>query len=150
MDSLQNTHYCITQVIQYILLLEIDHHGGIPIYRQIMDQIRRGIVTGQLRPDQQVEQVRSLSARLKINPMTVSKAYSFLEREGLLTRRRGIGLFVSAQSEEPQQRIKSKLLRNLMKEAAIQSIQMGFSENEVMEELEKQFKAIGKNKRSNS
>ncbi len=115
-----------------------------------MDQIRRGIVTGQLRPDQQVEQVRSLSARLKINPMTVSKAYSFLEREGLLTRRRGIGLFVSAQSEEPQQRIKSKLLRNLMKEAAIQSIQMGFSENEVMEELEKQFKAIGKNKRSNS
>jgi len=132
------------------LLLEIDHHGGIPIYRQIMDQIRRGIVTGQLRPDQQVEQVRSLSARLKINPMTVSKAYSFLEREGLLTRRRGIGLFVSAQSEEPQQRIKSKLLRNLMKEAAIQSIQMGFSENEVMEELEKQFKAIGKNKRSNS
>jgi GntR family transcriptional regulator len=132
------------------MLLEIDHHGGIPIYRQIMDQIRRGIVTGQLRPDQQVEQVRSLSARLKINPMTVSKAYSFLEREGLLTRRRGIGLFVSAQSEEPQQRIKSKLLRNLMKEAAIQSIQMGFSENEVMEELEKQFKAIGKNKRSNS
>ena len=132
------------------MLLEIDHHGGIPIYRQIMDQIRRGIVTGQLRPDQQLEQVRSLSARLKINPMTVSKAYSFLEREGLLTRRRGIGLFVSAQSEEPQQRIKSKLLRNLMKEAAIQSIQMGFSENEVMEELEKQFKAIGKNKRSNS
>ncbi len=77
------------------MILQIDTHGGVPIYRQIMDQVRQLILTGQLLEGDRVEQVRSLAARVKVNPMTVSKAYGYLEQEGLIERRRGVGLFVA-------------------------------------------------------
>ncbi len=77
------------------MLLEIDHHSGVPIYRQIIRQIRQQIMTGGLKEGDQLETVRNLAARLKVNPMTISKAYSFLEAEGLVERKRGIGLFVA-------------------------------------------------------
>ena len=78
------------------MLLQIDHHSGQPIYRQVIDQIRRQVVAGQLRQGEQLPSVRDLAGQLRVNPMTISKAYSLLEMEGLLDRRRGVGLFVVA------------------------------------------------------
>jgi GntR family transcriptional regulator len=66
------------------MLFEIDTHSGVPIFRQIIDQIRKQITTGLLPEGRQLETVRDLAARLKVNPMTISKAYSLLEAEGLL------------------------------------------------------------------
>ena len=77
------------------MLLEIDHHSGVPIYRQVIEQIRRQIMAGQLTEGQQLDSVRDLAGRLRVNPMTISKAYALLEVEGLAERRRGIGLFVA-------------------------------------------------------
>ncbi len=77
------------------MLVEIDTHSGVPIYRQVIEQIRRQIMTGQLAEGGQLPTVRDLAKRLKVNPMTVSKAYSLLEIEGLVERRRGVGLFVA-------------------------------------------------------
>ena len=65
------------------MLLDIDTHSGVPIYRQIMDQIRSQILTGELPEARQLDTVRELARRLKVNPMTISKAYSFLEAEGV-------------------------------------------------------------------
>ena len=77
------------------MILVIDTHSGVPIYRQLMDQITRQILAGQIRPGDQLPTVRELAVRLKINPMTISKAYSLLESTGILQRQRGIGLFVA-------------------------------------------------------
>jgi GntR family transcriptional regulator len=112
------------------MIFEIDTHGGVPIYRQVMDQIRRQIMTGRLAAGEQLESVKSLSARLKVNPMTVSKAYGFLVEEGIVERRRGVGLFVNPIRKDRKKRIKTQLLRDALKKAAALAVQMGVSEEE--------------------
>lgn len=63
--------------------------SGIPIYRQLADQIRRMIAGGQLKAGDDLPSVRELAVEHAVNPMTISKAYSLLEAEGLLMRQRG-------------------------------------------------------------
>ena len=66
-----------------------------PIYRQLVDQARRLIAGGQLAPGDAMPSVRDIAQALALNPMTVSKAYGILEMEGVLTRRRGLGMVVA-------------------------------------------------------
>jgi len=63
--------------------------SGIPIYRQLLEQVRRMVASGQLAPGAELPSVRELAIQHAVNPMTVSKAYSLLEAEGLLERNRG-------------------------------------------------------------
>jgi len=122
------------------MLLEIDHHSGVPIYRQVIRQIRQQIMTEGLKEGGQLETVRELAARLKVNPMTISKAYSFLEAEGLVERKRGIGLFVSKVKKGQRDKIKARLLNNIVNKAAITAIQLGVSEGEAIESFKKHYK----------
>ena len=78
------------------MFLPIDVANGLPIYRQIMDQVRRMAASGALKAGQQIPSVREASATLQINPLTVGKAYGELEREGVLEMRRGLGMFAAA------------------------------------------------------
>ena len=130
------------------MLLEIDHHSGVPIYRQVITQIRQQIMTDGLQAGDQLETVRDLAARLNVNPMTISKAYSFLEAEGLVERKRGIGLFVVKVKKSQQTQIKNKLLNNVISKAAITAIQLGVLENEAIESLKKYYRQYNsKNRR---
>jgi GntR family transcriptional regulator len=73
------------------------HPGsGIPIYRQLVEQVRRLIAGGQLAPGAELPSVRDLAVEYAVNPMTISKAYSLLEAEGLLERNRGRPMTVAA------------------------------------------------------
>jgi GntR family transcriptional regulator len=72
-----------------------DLKSGVPIYRQIQDQIRYGIASGKLQPGEQLPTVRSLAVDLGVNPNTVIKAYTELERLGILTTEQGSGTFVA-------------------------------------------------------
>jgi GntR family transcriptional regulator len=73
------------------------HPGsGIPIYRQLVDQVRRLIAGGQLPPGAELPSVRDLAVQYAVNPMTISKAYSLLEAQGLLERNRGKPMTVAA------------------------------------------------------
>jgi GntR family transcriptional regulator len=64
-------------------------HSGVPIYRQLSEQIRRMAASGQLQPGTELPSIRDLAIQYAINPMTVSKVYSLLEAEGVLERHRG-------------------------------------------------------------
>ncbi len=121
------------------MLLEIDHHSGVPIYRQVIRQIRQQIMTDGLKHEEQLETVRDLAGRLKVNPMTISKAYSFLEAEGLVERKRGIGLFVAKVRKGQRDQIRAKLLKSIVNKAAITAIQLGVSEEEAMETFRKHY-----------
>ncbi|WP_306395780.1 GntR family transcriptional regulator [Telluria beijingensis] len=66
-----------------------------PIYRQLVDQVRRLVAGGQLAPGDALPSVRDVALQLAVNPMTVSKAYGLLEHEGVLERRRGVGMLVA-------------------------------------------------------
>ena len=121
------------------MLLEIDHHSGIPIYRQVIDHVRGQIMAGRLVTGEQVETVRELASRLKVNPMTISKAYSFLEVEGLLERRRGVGLFVAEMPGDQHKEVKLELLRNAVEKAAITSIEFDVPSEEAVKLFKKMY-----------
>ncbi len=89
-----------------------------PIYRQMVEQTRRMIASGLLAADEAMPSVREVAAHHAINPMTVSKAYSLLEMEGLLERHRGKGMVVAAQ----RNKMKSQSARLDLIDPAIQAL----------------------------
>ena len=76
-------------------LFVVHASSGVPIYRQLVDQVEALVAGGRLRPGDVVPSVRQVAATLGINPMTVSKAWSRLEADGVLTRDRGRGMVVA-------------------------------------------------------
>nr|MDT0665973.1 GntR family transcriptional regulator [Micromonospora sp. DSM 115978] len=74
--------------------------GRSPIYRQIADQVSAEILRGDLRPDDQVMSTNQYAAHYRINPATAAKAFQQLVDDGLLYKKRGIGMFVSADAPE--------------------------------------------------
>jgi GntR family transcriptional regulator len=125
------------------MLVQIDHHSGQPIYRQVIDQIRRQILAGQLPEGQQLDSVRELAGRLKVNPMTISKAYSLLEIEGLLERRRGVGLFVARIRPGQRSQSKSQLLEQVLAKAVATAVQFEIPAEEVHALTERLFERYG-------
>jgi len=78
------------------MLLRPNPSSGVPIYLQLMEQVKHAIETGALRPGEQLPGIRPLAEELVINPNTVAKAYRELEHEGVIELRHGAGAFVSA------------------------------------------------------
>lgn len=76
------------------MFLPIDPSSGLPVYRQIMDQVRRMIVAGRLQVGERLPSIRDLATSLGLNPLTVGKAYGELERARVIEMRRGLGMFV--------------------------------------------------------
>ncbi|QOC24119.1 GntR family transcriptional regulator [Wenzhouxiangella sp. AB-CW3] len=90
-------------------MLRIDSSSGVPLYRQIVDQIQWMISAGRLQEGDELPSVRDIARHHQINPMTVSKAYSLMEAEGLVERQRGKPMRVrtlSLQPESPALRLK--------------------------------------------
>jgi GntR family transcriptional regulator len=90
-------------------MFTLDPHSGIPIYRQLQEQVRRLVASGQLKAGTELPSVRDLAITHAVNPMTVSKAYSLLEAEGLLQRNRGRPMTVAARRravDSPERRMK--------------------------------------------
>ena len=114
------------------MLLVIDHHNGVPAYRQIMDQIKVQIAAGVLPAGTEMASTRGLSADLSLNPMTISKAYGLLEREGVLERRRGQTLVVRALSAGEHQTSKLEPLRQQLASAAVLARQLGISREQAL------------------
>ena len=85
-----------------MLLLRPNPSSGVPIYLQLMEQVKHGIETGALKPGDQLPGIRPLAEELVINPNTVAKAYRELEHEGVIELRHGAGAFVSDNHRAPQ------------------------------------------------
>jgi len=83
-----------------IRLFSINSSSGIPIYRQLIDQIKQAIRMNLLSEDQQLPSVRKLASNLQINPMTISKAFAQLEIEGVLIRKRGVGMLIAKNKKQ--------------------------------------------------
>jgi GntR family transcriptional regulator len=74
----------------------LDPHSSVPIYQQLIDQVRRLVASGLLAPGAELPSVRDMAQEHTVHPMTISRAYSLLESEGLLERRRGKPMAVAA------------------------------------------------------
>lgn len=77
-------------------MFRLDGGSGVPIYRQLVQQVRREVMLGRLQPGEQLPTVKEVVDALAVNPNTVVKAYGELEHEGIVVRRQGVGTFVAA------------------------------------------------------
>ena len=117
-------------------MLSIDSSDNRPIYVQIMDEIRRGIVLGTWRPDEPLPSVRQLAVELRVNPNTVQQAYRELERDGVIYTRRGQGSFVASRAEPAEER--TELLRDVARRMLQEGYRHGFTAQELADALERE------------
>ena len=94
-------------------MFRFDAGSGVPIYRQLVQQVRRDVMLGRLRPGDQLPSVKEVVDALSVNPNTVVKAFSELEHEGLVVRRQGVGTFVAAAPSVTSLPVTAKLLASL-------------------------------------
>jgi GntR family transcriptional regulator len=104
-----------------------------PIYRQLVEQVRRLVAAGQLAPGDGLPSVREVAQALTLNPMTVSKAYGLLEMEGLLTRKRGMGMSVAERPATGRSAAaRAELLRPTLERAALEARQLELDPDTVL------------------
>jgi GntR family transcriptional regulator len=113
------------------MLINLDPRDARPLYLQIMDEVRRALVVGTLRPEDPLPSVRELAAELVVNPRTVSQAYHELEREGVVYVRRGQGTFVSAGAQADSEE-RQALVRAVAKRALLEARRSGVDVEELV------------------
>jgi GntR family transcriptional regulator len=119
---------------QIILLFQIKPSSGIPIYKQIIDQVNRLVASGHLRPGDELPSIRQVASVFAVNPMTVSKAYSLLEATGVLERLRGKGMIVASnQAATRNHRKRLGLMEPILREAAAQASQLGLPKETILQ-----------------
>lgn len=118
------------------MLIVVDPHSGVPVYRQIMDQVKFHVASGLLRPGEELPSTRALSAELGINPMTISKAYSFLEKDGVVERRPGRPLVVSTVGDDEAKRQRLDRVRESLGPTVTILKQLGVSREEALRVFE--------------
>lgn len=115
---------------------KIDPANGIPIYVQLKQAIQYAVATGKYAPGSRLPTVRQLAVALKINPNTVSRVYSELERDGILATRQGRGTFVR-DSPGLETEGRQQMLQELMQHFLVQAYNLGFSSREVLEAMQR-------------
>ncbi len=100
------------------MFFDINPSASVPIYRQIIEQVRRMVAGGLLKPGDDLPSVRTVAVQHAVNPMTVSKAYSLLEAEGLATRQRGMGMVIAQRLPSRKLDDRLELLRPSLQAAA--------------------------------
>jgi GntR family transcriptional regulator len=114
------------------MLIVVDPHSGVPVYRQLMDQIRFHISSGLLSPGEELPSTRVLSQQLGVNPMTISKAYNFLEREDVIERRPGRPLIVRGVDVSESRERRVQQLRESLAPSVTAVRQLGISSEEAV------------------
>ena len=114
---------------------QLDLHSGMPVYRQIIDQVRGGMASGSLAAGDQLPTVRQLAVDLAIKPNTVVRAYRELELGGLLETHQGTGTFISAQKLERPGAERLRQLAQIVADCVSRAGAAGFTVGDLMDEL---------------
>lgn len=115
--------------------LRLDLHSGVPVYRQIIDQVRGALASGALVAGDQLPTVRQLAVDLAINPNTVVRAYRELELGGLLETHQGTGTFISAQRFKGGDAERERQLAQIVADCVARAGAGGFSVEDLIEQL---------------
>ncbi len=115
----------------------LDPKAGTPYYRQIIDQIKFGIASGNLLINEQLPTVRALAVELKVNLNTVAKAYKELEIQKILETQQGTGTFINTVDNKISEAERKQKLQEIIREFATIAHSYGFTVNELIDELQK-------------
>lgn len=123
----------------FLTVFSVKLNSGVPIYRQVIDQVNRQIDRGQLEVGAMLPSVRQLAHELGVNPMTVSRAYSQLENDEVVERKRGVGMVVVRKPIRP-----NGVLKPAIKQIVADAKQFGLSEKELTKLVRDQWKGVKK------
>jgi GntR family transcriptional regulator len=115
--------------------ISVDLKSGVPIYRQIIDQVKGGIATGTIGPGDRLPTVRQLAVDLSVNPNTVSRAYTELELTGLVETHMGSGTYIGNKRVERDELEHRRLLDQFCQEFLSRAYSHGFTLDEILENL---------------
>lgn len=118
-----------------MIKFSLDYSSGMPIYRQIIDQIRFGIASGQLKLGEQLPTVRALAVELKVNLNTVSKAYKELEIRNILETQQGSGTFINKTEHIVADQEREDKLTEICTQFSSIALSYGFGLDEVINKL---------------
>ena len=113
----------------------LDLHSGVPVYRQLIDQVRAGMASGTLTAGFQLPTVRQLAVDLEINPNTVMRAYRELELGGFLETHQGTGTFIAEKKVEKSSAERERQLGQMVGEFAARAGAAGFTVEDVIDRL---------------
>ena len=114
-------------------MFTLNPNNGTPIYRQLMEQVRRMVSSGQLQPGSELPSVRQLALSHAVNPMTISKAYSLLEAEGLLERQRGKAMTIATHhGSKDSKTTRLQHLQPVLDQLAIAASQLQLTPDDVL------------------
>ena len=125
----------------------LDERSGVPVYRQIIDQVLGGIAAGSLAPGYQLPTVRQVAVDLSINPNTVMRAYREMEIRGILETQQGTGTFISQQKVKRDDLERQRQLSQLVTDFISRAGAAGFTIEELMEQIHERQDNSEKNRR---
>ena len=120
--------------------IHVNPSSGVPIYKQIINQVRSLIASGTLRENEKLPSVRELARFLQVNPMTVSKAYYTLELEKTVYRLHGKGAFISSSPNILKKKERLAMLENHIRHMVYEAIRLNISPQETLEMAQEIFK----------
>jgi GntR family transcriptional regulator len=129
------------------LLFHAFPNSGLPIYRQLIDQVRHHVASGRLSGGDFLPSVRQVALELEVNPMTVSKAYSLLERDGVVELVRGQGMRIAARRQESggdSLHERQQRLLPLLRQVAAEAYHLSLSETQVKSLLDRVIKELNR------
>jgi GntR family transcriptional regulator len=124
------------------MLFRTNPSSGVPIYLQLMEQVKHAIETGALRPGEQLPGIRPLAEELVMNPNTVAKAYRELEHQGVIELRHGAGAFVSATAQPKKVTDKVRAGQAIVAEAVEKLHKRGVTDEEIRRLFEAQLSGL--------
>ena len=125
--------------------ITIDLESGVPIYMQLVDRIKRMVVSGQLLPGQQIPTIRQLATDLRINYNTVGRAYLILDQEGVISTQQGRGTYIASRLGEGQvQKLRMSKLRVMFGQVIHEAQVLGYSREEIEQIVKEQLNGNSK------
>src|SRR5437899_7472251 len=144
LDATALLHYSINAHMHMTsIYFQVSPSSGLPIYRQLMDQVRALVASGRLAEGDLLPSVRQVAQGLQVNQMTVSKAYSLLERDGVVERLRGQGMRVNHKSPRGTIKERQNELRPLLEQVVTQAYQLALTREQVLAALDPLLKERG-------
>ena len=118
----------------------LNPHSSVPIYQQLVDQVRRLVAGGQLQPGAELPSVRDMAREHTVHPMTISKAYSLLESEGIVERQRGKPMRVAAlRRNQSSVAARLKQIEPQLEALALSARQLELSSDDLVAQLKKKL-----------